>query len=176
MQQTVNAPYRFGLFELNPDAGELRRQGVLVKLPPQPFKLLTLLVSRPGTIVTREDIRRELWTEDTFVDFDQGVNFSIRQVREALGDEAEAPRYVQTVPRRGYRFIAPVQRQAPDPRPITRRALTDVNLYKALWANIADIRIAQRRRQRTLRVVWGMVAAVVAVLIVLLVVLLGKPG
>jgi DNA-binding winged helix-turn-helix (wHTH) protein len=161
MLNPATVPYRFGLFELDPAAGELRRQGVLVKLPPQPFKLLTLLVARPGAIVTRDEIRRELWSEDTFVDFEQGVNFSIRQVREALGDDAEAPRYVQTVPRRGYRFIAPVEPPKPDNRPTTRRLLTDVNLHKALWANIAEIRLAQERRHRLLKAMLGGVVALV---------------
>ena len=169
MQKPATAPYRFGLFELDPAAGELRRQGVLVKLPPQPFKLLTLLVARPGAIVTRDEIRKELWTEDTFVDFEQGVNFSIRQVREALGDDAEAPRYVQTVPRRGYRFIAPVESSKPEVRPITRR-LTDVNLHKAIWANIAEMRLAQERRHRLLKAILG--ALVTLIVVVVLVVLL----
>jgi TolB-like protein/DNA-binding winged helix-turn-helix (wHTH) protein len=100
---------RFGVFELDCRAGQLRKSGVIVRLPPQPFKILTLLISRPDQIVTREDIRRQIWGDETFVYFDQGLNHCIRQIRAALGDDAETPRYIETLPRRGYRFIYPVK-------------------------------------------------------------------
>ena len=100
---------RFGAFELHASSGELRRQGDLVKLSPQPFKVLEALVRRGGEIVTRDEIREQVWRGDTFVDFDQGLNFCIRQIREALGDNAESPRFIETLPRRGYRFVAPVE-------------------------------------------------------------------
>src|SRR5262249_24579804 len=100
---------RFGAFELHPNSGELRRHGDLVKLSPQPFKVLEALVRRGGEVVTREEIRERVWHADTFVDFDQGLNFCIRQIREALGDDAESPQYIETLPRRGYRFVAPVE-------------------------------------------------------------------
>ena len=100
---------RFGAFELHSASGELRRHGDLVKLPPQPFKVLETLVRRGGDVVTREEIRDQVWCGDTFVDFDQGLNFCIRQIREALGDRADAPQFVETLPRRGYRFLAPVE-------------------------------------------------------------------
>ena len=100
---------RFGAFELHPRSGELRLHGDLVKLPPQPFKVLEALVRRGGEVVTREEIRERVWHGDTFVDFDQGLNFCIRQIREALGDNAESPRFIETLPRRGYRFVAPVE-------------------------------------------------------------------
>jgi DNA-binding winged helix-turn-helix (wHTH) protein/Tfp pilus assembly protein PilF len=99
----------FGPFHLNLQSGELRRAGAPVKLQPQPARLLSMLVSRPGELVTREEIRTQLWDADTFVDFDQSVNFCIRQIRSALHDDADRPCYVETVPKRGYRFIAPVQ-------------------------------------------------------------------
>src|SRR5262245_15087777 len=99
---------RFGAFELHRNSGELRRHGDLVKLPPQPFKVLEALVRRGGEVVSRDEIRERVWHGDTFVDFDQGLNFCIRQIREALGDDAEAPQFIQTLPRRGYRFVAPV--------------------------------------------------------------------
>jgi TolB-like protein/DNA-binding winged helix-turn-helix (wHTH) protein len=99
---------RFGVFELDSRAGQLRKSGVVVRLPPQPFKILTLLTSRPDQIVTREDIRRQIWGDETFVDFEQGLNHCIRQIRAALGDDAETPRYIETLPRRGYRFVYPV--------------------------------------------------------------------
>jgi DNA-binding winged helix-turn-helix (wHTH) protein len=100
---------RFGPFELDPKAGELRRDAQLVKLAPQPLKVLELLARRSGEVVTRSEIRDHVWCGDTFVDFEQGLNFCIRQVREALGDSADTPRFVETLPRRGYRFLAPVK-------------------------------------------------------------------
>src|SRR5271166_922364 len=112
---------RFGLFALDPSAGQLRKNGILIKLPPQPFRLLQLLVERAGTVVTREEIQSFLWADSTFVDFEHGINFSINQIRVALADNAEKPRYVETLPRRGYRFIAPVESlnvNAPIPRSV----------------------------------------------------------
>jgi DNA-binding winged helix-turn-helix (wHTH) protein/Tfp pilus assembly protein PilF len=100
----------FGPYRLDLESGELFRSGVAVRLQPQPTKLLVLLVERAGELVTREDIRRAMWGTDTFVDFDQSVNFCVRQVRSALNDHAARPCYVETVPRRGYRFVAPVQK------------------------------------------------------------------
>lgn len=88
--------------------GELRRSGTLIRLPPQPFKVLVLLVSNPGQLVTRDVIQQEIWGNETFVDFEHGLNFAIKKIRDALGDDADTPRYIQTLPRRGYRFIAPV--------------------------------------------------------------------
>jgi len=106
------ARYRFGVFEANAATGELRRQGIRVKLNAQPFQMLMLLLARPGELVTREDITRELWPEGTFVDFEHGVNSAVNRIREALGDKANNPRFVETVARRGYRFVAPVERVA----------------------------------------------------------------
>src|SRR4030081_2290973 len=102
-------PLRFGAFELDPKSGELRKGGDPVKLPPQPFKVLTLLARRSGEVVTRNEIREKIWSDETFVDFDQGLNFCIRQIRGALGDDAEAPRFIETLPRRGYRFLLPIE-------------------------------------------------------------------
>jgi TolB-like protein/DNA-binding winged helix-turn-helix (wHTH) protein/Tfp pilus assembly protein PilF len=98
----------FGLFDFDGATGELRRDGMPVKLARQPARVLGLLVSRPGDVILREELRRELWGDDTFVDFERGLNFCITQVRAALGDASDNPRFIQTVPRRGYRFIAPV--------------------------------------------------------------------
>lgn len=97
---------RFGEFELNLSEETLKRSGVLVKLPAQPSKLLTLLARRPGQLVTHQQIQAELWKGETFVDFQQGMHRCIRQIRAALGDDADIPRFIETVPRRGYRFIA----------------------------------------------------------------------
>src|SRR5579863_2867546 len=99
---------RFGVFEMDLRAGELRRSGVKVKLQEQPFQLLTQLLNRPGEVVTREELRTHLWPADTFVDFDHSLNAAIRRLRDALGDSAENPTFVETVARRGYRFLAPV--------------------------------------------------------------------
>lgn len=111
MQQAGPARrYRFGIFEADPTTGELRRQGVRVKLNTQPFQLLCLLLDRPGQLLTREEICRELWPNDTFVDYEHGVNSAINRIREALGDTASSPRFVETLARRGYRFVAPVER------------------------------------------------------------------
>jgi TolB-like protein/DNA-binding winged helix-turn-helix (wHTH) protein/Flp pilus assembly protein TadD len=100
---------RFGIFELDTQSGELRRHGLKIRLPDQSFQILQLLLDRSGEVVTREELRQRLWTSDTFVDFDVGVNSAIRKLREALDDSAESPRFVETLPRRGYRFIASVQ-------------------------------------------------------------------
>jgi DNA-binding winged helix-turn-helix (wHTH) protein/tetratricopeptide (TPR) repeat protein len=109
---------RFDVFELDTAAGELRRQGDRVKLPPQPFRVLELLVRRGGEVLTRGDIRDRIWS-DSFVDFEQGLNFCIRQIREALGDTADAPRFIETLPRRGYRFLVPVETpRAAEPKAI----------------------------------------------------------
>ena len=104
---------RFGLFELDLSAGELRKSGVKLRLQGQPFQVLALLLERAGEVVTREELQQKLWPSDTFVDFDHSLNTAINKVREALGDSASSPRYVETLARRGYRFIAPVQADAP---------------------------------------------------------------
>jgi len=100
---------RFGVFEFDGRSLELRKHGRPVRLRPQAFKLLALLIAHAGELVTREDIHRALWSEDTFVDFEQGVNHAIRELRARLGDVADSPRFIETLPRRGYRFIAPVE-------------------------------------------------------------------
>ncbi len=105
--------YRFGIYEADAAAGELLRQGRLVRLNAQPFQLLVYLLGRAGEVVTREEICRELWPGDTFVDYEHGVNSAVNRIREALGDSAANPRFVQTLARRGYRFIAPVQALGP---------------------------------------------------------------
>lgn len=101
--------YRFGVFEADASSGELRKQGLRIKVNIQPFQVLLLLLDRPGEIFTRDDIARHLWPDGTFVDFDHGVNSAINRIREALGDNARNPRFIETLARRGYRFIAPVQ-------------------------------------------------------------------
>lgn len=102
---------RFEPFTLDRNHGELRKEGRPVKMHPQPAQLLVLLVRRAGEIVTREEIQKALWEDETFVDFDLGINSCIRQIRTALGDDAEKPRYLEKVPRKGYRFIAPLDEE-----------------------------------------------------------------
>ncbi len=110
MTATQGRRYRFGLFELDTDTGDLYRDGLAhPRLQGQPLELLLLLLGRPGELVTRDELRKKLWSSDTFVDYDHGLNAAVNKLRETLGDSAESPRFIQTLPRRGYRFIAPVQ-------------------------------------------------------------------
>src|SRR5437773_2001230 len=99
---------RFGVFEVDLRAGELRKHGVRLRLQEQPFQVLAMLLERPGETVTREELRNRLWTAETFVDFDHGSNKPVHRIRDALGDSATSPRCVETVARRGYRFLAAV--------------------------------------------------------------------
>ena len=101
---------RFGVFEVDLTAGELRKSGSKVRLQEQPFQLLAYLLTRSGEVVTRDELREKLWPADTFVDFDHSLNTAINKVREALGDSASSPRFVETLARRGYRFLGPVNR------------------------------------------------------------------
>ncbi|MFL6280724.1 MAG: transcriptional regulator [Vicinamibacterales bacterium] len=154
----------FGEFELDVEAGELRRQHRRLKLQPQPFKLLLLLVRKAGVLVTREEIRRELWPDGTFVDFDQSVNFSVKQIRDALGDEADRPLYIETVPRRGHRFIAPISTpgQQPARHSFIPMGATGIRLEKALWTNIAELRLAENRRRGYLLITISVLAVLLA--------------
>src|SRR5215467_14522756 len=104
-----NGVMRFGVFEVDSRAGELRRNGIRVKLQDQPFQVLALLLEKPGEVVTREELQRRLWAADTFVDFDHSLNAAVKRLRDALGDSADNPRFVETLARRGYRFLAPVE-------------------------------------------------------------------
>src|SRR5215831_19913994 len=99
---------RFGVFEVDLQAGELRKAGLRVKLQEQPLQLLAALLQRPGEVVTREDLRQKLWPADTFVDFDHSLNSAVKKLRQALGDDPNNPRFIETIPRRGYRLIVPV--------------------------------------------------------------------
>src|SRR5262245_56668066 len=106
---TPDGVYKFGLFEINGRIGELRKQGRIVRLRGRPFDILLLLLSRDGDLITREELRLHLWSADTFVDFDHGLNSAMNRLREALGVSAENPRFIETLPKRGYRFIAPIE-------------------------------------------------------------------
>ena len=163
------AVVRFGSFELDLDAERLLKNGRLVRLQPQPFKLLRLLTNQPGRLVAREEIQAALWTNDTFVDFEQGVNFAIKQVREALGDRAENSIYVETVPKRGYRFIAPVGLPGRDEAAPELRIPAEPYLQRALWENIVELRLAEEQHRKHLR---GLTIALVCVALVCVVLFL----
>jgi len=104
----AEGPVRFGVFELDPRTGELRKHGVRIKLQDQPFAVLLMLLEKPGQLVTREELQQRLWPADTFVEFDKGIYNAMKRLRETLGDGAETPRYIETIPKRGYRFVARV--------------------------------------------------------------------
>jgi cholera toxin transcriptional activator len=105
--------FRFGIFEADLASGELRKGGIRIRLQDQPFQLLALLLERPGQIITRDEVRAKLWPADTFVDFDHSLNTAVAKLRDAMGDSATSPRYVETIARRGYRFVAPVESGSP---------------------------------------------------------------
>src|SRR6266566_3841155 len=107
---------RFGIFELDLVAGELRKSGVRIRLQEQPLQVLAMLLERPGDVVTRDELRQKLWPADTFVDFDHSLNTAVNKIREALGDSASSPRFVETLARRGYRFLVPVESAHSGPR------------------------------------------------------------
>src|SRR5438309_11336841 len=121
---------RFGVFEVDVRAGELRKQGVRFKLQEQPFHVLTVLLQRPGEVVTREELRSENWSADTFVDFDNSLNTAINKLREALGDSADNPRFIETLPRRGYRFITPVTSEDREASATGAAAVSDKRAWK----------------------------------------------
>jgi TolB-like protein/DNA-binding winged helix-turn-helix (wHTH) protein len=141
--------YAFGVFEADGRTGELRKQGRNIKLRGRPFDILLLLLARGGDVVSREELRQQLWPADTFVDFDHGLNSAMNRLREALGDSAESPRFIETLPKRGYRFIAPIQPVVP--APVVERAVEtnppqrspEGSRYGgALWAGVAILAIA----------------------------------
>ena len=142
---------QFGPFVFDPASGELWRDGIPVRLQPQPGRVLAILVERAGTLVSRDELQQQIWSDGTSVDFERGLNFCIAQLRSALGDSADAPRYVETAPRRGYRFVAPVTPPGQAPRPavnapppansmLRRRfllgALAAVVAGAAIWARV----------------------------------------
>ena len=134
----------FGPFEVDLISGELRREGLKVKLQDQPLRLLVLLLESAGEVVTREELRSKLWPADTFVDFDHSLNTAVRKLREALGDSADAPRYVETLARRGYRFAVPLREREPAAPPA---------LSADAEVTSAAIPVAARGRSSAFRVV-----------------------
>ncbi len=114
-KNTQGRRFCFGLYEVNESSGELRRNGDRLRLQEQPFQVLLMLLERPGEVISRDELRERLWPADTFVDFDHSLNTAINKLREALGDTAGNPRFIETLPRRGYRFVAPVERLDEEP-------------------------------------------------------------
>jgi Tol biopolymer transport system component/DNA-binding winged helix-turn-helix (wHTH) protein len=164
---------RFGVFELDVRSGELRKSGVRIGLQVQPLKLLECLLEHPGEVVTRDELRRRLWPDDTFVDFEQGVNAAVKRLRETLADSAESPRFVETLPRRGYRFIAPVERdgardaESPAPAAVPGASVASVPAVSppaiedaALLAHVTAPRSSRWRRAAIGMSVVGIVSAV----------------
>jgi len=137
---------RFGIFELDTLSGELLKAGTKVRLQGQPFQVLKAMVERPGRVVTREELQQRLWPDETFVDFEDGLSTAVRKIRQALGDSASSPRFIETLPKRGYRFIAPVddgkekvpgsqeQPEQPVPPASLRRSRSQLRLMQGLLA------------------------------------------
>ena len=122
------AIYRFGAFELDARTRELRKSGLRIRCQEQPLQVLAALLARPGELLTREELRQMVWPEDTFVDFDHALTTAVKKIRLALNDDADSPRYLETVPRHGYRFIAPVQTEMTTPQPNEKRVTRDLDL------------------------------------------------
>lgn len=138
MQRVAARRYRFGAFEADAATGELRRQGLKVRIHAQPFQVLTMMLERPGEVVTREEICRELWPDGTFVDYEHGLNSAVNRIREALGDKAASPRFVETLARKGYRFVAPVERIG-DLETVTQSSLaTPTSKERSLGTPVRD--------------------------------------
>jgi len=135
--------YRFGAFEADATTGELRRQGIRIRLNAQPFQVLCLLLERPGELLTREQISRELWPEGTFVDYEHGVNSAVNRIRESLADTASSPRFIETLARRGYRFVAPVERIGTPSQASTEQIATppetDAGFFSGVLASPHDL-------------------------------------
>ena len=156
-------PLRFDNFELDVRAGELRKRGVRLRLHGQPLQVLAALLSRAGDVVTREELRAEIWTADTFVDFDHSLHNSIARLREVLGDSAETPRYIETLPRRGYRFIAPVESSVESPA-VSELALDPT--HSAQSAQPREVPVASVRRTPRAFLAAGLLTLLVVVLAV----------
>jgi len=135
---------RFGVFDLDVRAGELRKLGVKIKLQGQPFQILRILLERAGEVVTREELQKEIWPADTFVDFDHGLYNAIKKLREVLGDTADTPRFIETIPKRGYRFIAPITSEVTSHRnwlaPVAAIAGFVLLLVLLFWLNVGHLR------------------------------------
>ena len=149
---------RFGVFELDSESGELRKSGSRIRIAQQPAQVLAVLLERPGEVVKREELRQKLWSPDTFVDFDHGLNKSVQKLRDALGDSAESPRFIETIPRVGYRFIAPVREGArPEPEALGSEPVV-------VAASQGEGALAVETKASSRRVWWLLTGCVVVVL------------
>jgi TolB-like protein/DNA-binding winged helix-turn-helix (wHTH) protein/Tfp pilus assembly protein PilF len=157
MEPATRQPVRFGVFEIDTRSGELRKEGLKIRLPGQSFQILELLVERRGELVTREELRQRVWRTETFVDFDAGLNNAIKKLRDALGDSADTPRFIETLPRRGYRFLAPLETPGV---PLPDMATAD------------SLEVSRRR----VRARWGWSSAVALAVLVTVVLLLSVSG
>ena len=144
---------RFGPFETNLHTGETRKYGIRIRLGGQPTQILTTLLERPGEVVTREELRHQLWADDTFVEFENGLNNAVKKLRSALGDSADKPLYVETLPRVGYRFVAPIE-------PSAERAAADRGSSEAVQPD--GIALPAKRRAQVRRWALGFCLAVLA--------------
>ena len=156
-------PFRFGVFEIDPSARELRKHGVRIKLQDQPLAVLLILLEKRGQLVTKEELQQRLWPADTFVEFDKGIYNAMKRLRETLGDGADTPRYIETVPRRGYRFIAPVERrhrtgerlqlpptpESHPPSPSTKRLVSEIGVAARLTESSQSVPILEVARKPT---------------------------
>jgi TolB-like protein/DNA-binding winged helix-turn-helix (wHTH) protein len=155
---------RFGSFEINPQSGELRKNGMRVRLSGQPFQVLAVLVEHSGEVVTREQLRSKLWPSDTFVDFDHGLNNAVARIREVLEDSADTPRYVETIPRRGYRFMAPLSEVQPLPRSVVASKV--IAGQKSAHARASGTAALADEKRLALRANWVLGGAVVLAVLV----------
>jgi DNA-binding winged helix-turn-helix (wHTH) protein len=130
--------FRFGLFELDAARNTLTRSGARVKIQDQPFRVLVMLLERPGEIITREELRQSIWPEGTFVDFEGSLNVIFKRLRAALDDDPDNPRFIETVPRKGYRFIAPITRTEPEADPLLERSTQPEGSPPALMADSGE--------------------------------------
>ena len=154
--------FRFGPFQLDTQCGQLRKDGVGLKLQGQPIQVLEILLEKPGQLVTREEIRQRLWTSDTFVDFDHSLNTAVKKLRQTLGDEADTPRYIETLPKRGYRFIGEIAREEPK-----REEPKEESLDPPVVAVVAAERLELPQTVKGKRLLrWRWIAVVAAVALV----------
>jgi DNA-binding winged helix-turn-helix (wHTH) protein/Tfp pilus assembly protein PilF len=163
--QTLPALVRFGMFEADLRAGELRRNGVRVRLQDLPFRALTLLLSRPGEVITREEFRQALWPSDVFVDFEQGISSAVMRLRDALRDSADNPVFIETIERRGYRWIGPIQRQETAPEE-----------FREKKPQQEDQATPSAAKQPPSRLRWGMIVYALPVLALLFAAWIFRPG
>jgi TolB-like protein/DNA-binding winged helix-turn-helix (wHTH) protein len=161
---STTSPVRFGVFELDTNSRQLNRNGMRIRLPQQPTQVLCLLVERRGEIITREELRKLLWPADVFVDFDQGLNKSILKLREALGDSPGSPRYIETIPRVGYRFIAPVTTGIVPQNPTIRAGAAPLEVDAPAGLPILSSAPKRIQRRRTWFAIAGCAAAVLLLL------------